>query len=168
MAKKSFRTHAEKIVALARDNNFTLRETVQHISGPKPTPFVGSPVTVANVMVEWFEQRALDGYNIHVNHPDQFRRLIDEARHPPASGPSRSETPASAIGSPITVHSRSPAGEAARSARWSAQAVAARPQPLHLHHRGWRPAPNWDQAQFLLMKLVIGLAISSRPFVRWR
>jgi len=63
---------------LARENNFTLRETVQHISAPKPTPFVGSPVTVADVMVEWFEQRALDGYNIHVNHPDQFRRLIDE------------------------------------------------------------------------------------------
>jgi FMN-dependent oxidoreductase (nitrilotriacetate monooxygenase family) len=78
VAQKSFRTHAEKIVALARENNFTLRETVQHISGPKPTPFVGSPVTVANVMVEWFEQRALDGYNIHVNHPDQFHRLIDE------------------------------------------------------------------------------------------
>jgi hypothetical protein len=78
VAQKSFRTHAEKIVALARENNLTLRQTVQHISAPKPTPFVGSPATVANVMVEWFEQRALDGYNIHVNHPDQFRRLIDE------------------------------------------------------------------------------------------
>jgi FMN-dependent oxidoreductase (nitrilotriacetate monooxygenase family) len=78
VAEKSFRTHAEKIVALARENNYTLRQTVQHISGPKPTPFVGSPETVADVMAQWFEERALDGYNIHVNHPAQFRRFIDE------------------------------------------------------------------------------------------
>src|SRR5580698_11143608 len=48
VAERSFRTHAEKIVGLAKDNNYTLRETVQHLSGPKPTPFVGSPGTVAN------------------------------------------------------------------------------------------------------------------------
>ena len=57
MAEKSFRTHAEKTVALARDNNYTLRQTVQHISAPKPTPFVGSPATVADVMGQWFAER---------------------------------------------------------------------------------------------------------------
>jgi FMN-dependent oxidoreductase (nitrilotriacetate monooxygenase family) len=77
-AQLSFRTQAEKIVALARDNNLTLRETVQRISGPKPTPFAGSAVTVANELQRWFEGRALDGYNIHVGHPDQFDRFIAE------------------------------------------------------------------------------------------
>ena len=78
VAERGFRTHAEKIVALARDNNYTLRQTVQQLSGPKPTPFVGSPVTVANVLQRWFEERALDGFNIHVGHPAQFRRFIED------------------------------------------------------------------------------------------
>ena len=78
VAERGFRTQAEKIVRLARDNNYTLRETVQAISGPKPTPFAGSPETVASEMQRWFEGRALDGYNIHIGHPAQFRRFLDD------------------------------------------------------------------------------------------
>lgn len=37
--------------------------------------FVGSPETVANVLQHWFEERGLDGYNIHIGHPSQFRRF---------------------------------------------------------------------------------------------
>jgi FMN-dependent oxidoreductase (nitrilotriacetate monooxygenase family) len=78
VAERGFRTHAENIVKLARDNNYTLRQTVQQLSGPKPTPFVGSPETVANVLQRWFEERALDGYNIHIGHPAQFRRFTED------------------------------------------------------------------------------------------
>jgi FMN-dependent oxidoreductase (nitrilotriacetate monooxygenase family) len=78
VAERGFRTQAEKIMKLARDNNYTLRQTVQQISGPKPTPFVGSPETVASVLQRWFEERALDGCNIHVGHPAQFRRFLDD------------------------------------------------------------------------------------------
>ncbi len=78
VAERGFRTQAEKILKLARDNNYTLRQTVQHLSAPRPTPFAGSPQTVATVLQQWFEQRALDGYNIHVGHPAQFRRFIEE------------------------------------------------------------------------------------------
>jgi FMN-dependent oxidoreductase (nitrilotriacetate monooxygenase family) len=78
VAERGFRTQAEKIVKLARDNGFTLRQTVQHISAPKPTPFVGSPQTVADILQQWFSERALDGANIHIGHPAQFRRFVDE------------------------------------------------------------------------------------------
>jgi FMN-dependent oxidoreductase (nitrilotriacetate monooxygenase family) len=78
VAERGFRTQAEKIVKLARDNNFTLRQTVQFISGPKPTPFAGSPETVANEIQRWFEARALDGLNYHIGHPGQLRRFVDE------------------------------------------------------------------------------------------
>jgi hypothetical protein len=78
VAERGFRTQAEKSVTLARDNNYTLRQTVQQLSGPKPTPFVGSPATVANVLQRWFEERALDGYNIHIGHPAQFRRFTED------------------------------------------------------------------------------------------
>jgi FMN-dependent oxidoreductase (nitrilotriacetate monooxygenase family) len=77
-AERGFRTQAEKIVKLARDRDLTLRQTVEQLSGPKPTPFVGAPETVADVLQHWFEQRALDGYNIHLGHPAQFRRFTDE------------------------------------------------------------------------------------------
>ena len=78
VAERSFRTHAEQITKLARDNHFTLRETVQHLSAPRPSPFVGSPQTVANEMRRWFAERALDGFNIFIGHPAQFRRFTHE------------------------------------------------------------------------------------------
>ena len=78
MAERGFRTQAEKIVKLARDNGYTLRETVQAISAPRPTPFAGAPETVADEMQRWFEGRALDGFNIHIGHPSQFRRFTSE------------------------------------------------------------------------------------------
>jgi hypothetical protein len=51
---------------------------VQFLSAPKPTPFVGSPQTVADILQRWFTERALDGANIHISHPSQFRRFTDE------------------------------------------------------------------------------------------
>jgi FMN-dependent oxidoreductase (nitrilotriacetate monooxygenase family) len=78
VAALSFRTQAEKIVALAAGNGYTLRETVNALSAPRPTPFAGSAVTVADELQRWFEARATDGYNIHIGHPDQFRRFTRE------------------------------------------------------------------------------------------
>ena len=77
-AQLSFRTQAEKIVALAKDNGYTLRETVNALSAPRPTPFAGSAVTVADELQRWFEHGAADGYLIQVGHPAQFRRFTGE------------------------------------------------------------------------------------------
>jgi alkanesulfonate monooxygenase SsuD/methylene tetrahydromethanopterin reductase-like flavin-dependent oxidoreductase (luciferase family) len=77
-AERGFRTNAEKIAGLARDNNFTLRQTVEFISSPRPTPFAGSPSTVADQIQRWFDARALDGLNVGVAHPGQWRRFREE------------------------------------------------------------------------------------------
>jgi FMN-dependent oxidoreductase (nitrilotriacetate monooxygenase family) len=77
-AERGFRTHAERIAKLARDNDFTLRQTVQFISSPKPTPFAGSPETVANQIQHWFTARALDGLNYHIGRPSQYHRFRTE------------------------------------------------------------------------------------------
>jgi FMN-dependent oxidoreductase (nitrilotriacetate monooxygenase family) len=77
-AERGFRTNAEHIAKLARDNGFTLRQTVEFISGPKPTPFAGSPATVADQIQHWFSARALDGLNYHVGRPGQWRRFRTE------------------------------------------------------------------------------------------
>lgn len=77
-AERGFRTGAEKIAKLAKDNDFTLRQTVEFISSPRPTPFAGSPETVASRIQEWFEARALDGLNYSVGHPGQWRRFRED------------------------------------------------------------------------------------------
>jgi len=77
-AERGFRTGAEKIAKLAKDNGWTLRQTVQFISSPKPTPFAGSPATVATEIQRWFDGRALDGLNVHIGHPGQWRRFREE------------------------------------------------------------------------------------------
>lgn len=48
------------------------------LSGPKPTLFVASPDTVAETITEWFTERAFDGCNVQVGHPEQFRRFTDQ------------------------------------------------------------------------------------------
>lgn len=77
-AERGFRTNAEKIAKLAKDKNFTLRQTVEFISSPKPTPFAGSPETVADRIQEWFEAGALDGLNYSLGHPSQWHRFREE------------------------------------------------------------------------------------------
>jgi FMN-dependent oxidoreductase (nitrilotriacetate monooxygenase family) len=77
-AERGFRTQAENIAKLARDRDFTLRQTVQFIASPKPTPFAGAPATVADQISGWFEGRALDGLNYHIANPAQWRRFREE------------------------------------------------------------------------------------------
>ena len=77
-AERGFRTNAEKIARLAKDNGFTLRQTVEFIS-PRGRPrSPASPATVADQIQEWFEARALDGLNVGVGHPGQWRRFREE------------------------------------------------------------------------------------------
>jgi FMN-dependent oxidoreductase (nitrilotriacetate monooxygenase family) len=76
--ERSFRTHAEGIKKLAREGNLTLRQVVQHQIEAFRSPFVGSPLTVANEIQRWFEAGGFDGINISVNVPSEFARFTDE------------------------------------------------------------------------------------------
>ncbi len=59
------------LVRRARENGWTLRQTVQATSEYTPGPFVGSPQTVADTIQTWFEAGAFDGLNL------AFRRTED-------------------------------------------------------------------------------------------
>ncbi|MFC7659508.1 hypothetical protein ACFQV8_28445 [Pseudonocardia benzenivorans] len=74
----SFRTQAEQIKKVARENGFTLRQTVEHFMSSTPAPFVGSAPTVAAEIERWFTGRGLDGLNVHVTVPSEFARFTDE------------------------------------------------------------------------------------------
>lgn len=74
----SFRTQAETIKAVARERRLTLRQTVELFTTSTPTPFVGSPATVAAEIERWFLGRGLDGLNVHVTAPSELARFTDE------------------------------------------------------------------------------------------
>ncbi|HVW42461.1 MAG TPA: LLM class flavin-dependent oxidoreductase [Amycolatopsis sp.] len=74
---RSFRTQADGIKKLAKDNGFTLRQVVEHLNGAARSPFVGSPQTVADTIQQWFEEGAFDGINVTVNTPSEFALFTD-------------------------------------------------------------------------------------------
>ncbi|MCU1517040.1 MAG: FMN-dependent oxidoreductase, nitrilotriacetate monooxygenase family [Pseudarthrobacter sp.] len=78
LGNDSFKTHADSIKRTARENSLTLRETVEHLFGYKPGPFVGTAQSVAAEIEEWFLAGALDGLNIHITAPSEFARFTDE------------------------------------------------------------------------------------------
>ncbi|MCU1528942.1 MAG: monooxygenase [Frondihabitans sp.] len=78
VAALSFKTNADKITDNALKNGLTLRQVVEQASAPKRGVFVGSAETVANLLTEWFEGGGVDGYNLHIDHPEQFRRFLAE------------------------------------------------------------------------------------------
>ncbi|WP_072804659.1 LLM class flavin-dependent oxidoreductase [Rhodococcoides yunnanense] len=77
-AERSFYTQAKKITELAVERGLTLRQTVEALNAPKLSPFTGTAVTVADELQRWLDGRALDGINIHIGHPAQFQRFVDE------------------------------------------------------------------------------------------
>lgn len=77
-AKNSFYTQARKVTDQAVEQGLTLRQAVERARAGRGSPFVGSAETVANEIQRWFEGRALDGLNVHLGHPAQFRRFVQE------------------------------------------------------------------------------------------
>jgi FMN-dependent oxidoreductase (nitrilotriacetate monooxygenase family) len=78
LGDRSFRTQAESIKKLARDNRYTLRQTVEHVLRSRESPFVGSPLTVADEIQRWFEAGAFDGINVTVTVPSEFAAFTDQ------------------------------------------------------------------------------------------
>jgi FMN-dependent oxidoreductase (nitrilotriacetate monooxygenase family) len=78
VGERSFRTHARAITQLARDNNYTLRQVVEHQLRSRRSPFVGSPLTVADEIQRWFEAGGFDGINVSVTVPSEFALFTDQ------------------------------------------------------------------------------------------
>ncbi|MFG0634747.1 LLM class flavin-dependent oxidoreductase [Pseudomonas sp. xss_2] len=77
-ARSSFFTNAKRIAEQAQDKGLSLRQAVEFGRQLRPGAFVGSAQSVAAKMTEWFEARALDGFNIYIGHPEQLRRFTQE------------------------------------------------------------------------------------------
>ncbi|EIK95446.1 monooxygenase, NtaA/SnaA/SoxA family protein [Pseudomonas sp. M47T1] len=67
---------SERIVALARDNRWTLRDTALHFSRPK-RDFVGTAEQVADQIEHWFKAGAADGFIINSVLPDGLQYFTE-------------------------------------------------------------------------------------------
>lgn len=67
---------SNKILAAARDEKLTLRETAYRFATPR-TDFVGTPEKVADAFERWLEQRASDGFVFNVSLPKELEVFAD-------------------------------------------------------------------------------------------
>ena len=54
----------ERVIELAARDNLTVRQLAQRVGGFSGLAFVGTPVTIADQMEEWFFSEACDGFNV--------------------------------------------------------------------------------------------------------
>ena len=65
------------LVEQAKENRWSLRQTVEASSQYKPGPFVGSPQTVADAIEHWWDTRAADGFLLHLRLTEEAENFID-------------------------------------------------------------------------------------------
>lgn len=68
----------ERVIALARRENLTVRQLAQRLGGYAGSAFVGTPETIADQMQEWLETEASDGFNIMFPYlPEGLNEFVD-------------------------------------------------------------------------------------------
>lgn len=67
-------------MALAREENLTMRQLANRISAGRQRAFLaGTPTQIADHMEQWFSEGAADGFNIIAPYfPDAFEEFVDE------------------------------------------------------------------------------------------
>ncbi|MGX9883245.1 LLM class flavin-dependent oxidoreductase [Streptomyces sp. NPDC002276] len=77
LAEKGGRTGASQLIERARTENLTLRQVAESVNQFRQSPFVGDPGTVADTIQQWFEARALDGFNLAFRTEDELNYFVD-------------------------------------------------------------------------------------------
>jgi FMN-dependent oxidoreductase (nitrilotriacetate monooxygenase family) len=75
LGANGYRSHAERIKRIARDERLTLRETALRFA-IRSSPFVGTAKTVADEVERWFRDGAADGFNIGHGEPGDLDAFI--------------------------------------------------------------------------------------------
>ena len=78
LAETGGRTRSAAIVERATEGGLSLRQTVEEFTQYSPSPFIGSPETVADTIQDWFLGRAADGLNLRARTPDDIDTFTSE------------------------------------------------------------------------------------------
>jgi FMN-dependent oxidoreductase (nitrilotriacetate monooxygenase family) len=77
LGKNGYRSAAERIKRIAKEERLSLRETALRFA-IRRSPFVGSPTTVADELERWFREGAADGFNVGVGDAPDLDDFIDK------------------------------------------------------------------------------------------
>jgi FMN-dependent oxidoreductase (nitrilotriacetate monooxygenase family) len=77
LGANGYRGAADRIKRVARDEKLTLRETAWRFAA-RESPFVGSPLTIANTIEHWFREGAADGFNVRASSPPDFTAFLEK------------------------------------------------------------------------------------------
>ena len=77
-ARNGWESSTDRLKQMAREERLTLRQMANRATTPK-TPFMGTPARVADIMQEWFEAGAADGFMLNGSVlPQAFDDFIDQ------------------------------------------------------------------------------------------
>lgn len=77
LGSDSHKGTSEKIVKHAKENNLTLRQVALQFATPKGQ-FVGTPERVADLIQEWVEEKAADGFIVGASTPKGLPEFVDQ------------------------------------------------------------------------------------------
>jgi FMN-dependent oxidoreductase (nitrilotriacetate monooxygenase family) len=78
LAEKGGRTRGLELVQRAQEQGLSLRQVVDTVTEYHPSPFTGSPDTVAAAITGWFEARAADGLNLRFRTTEDVERFTGD------------------------------------------------------------------------------------------
>lgn len=76
LGQNSFRSGTDKIKKVAKEKNFTLRQVALQSATPRPQ-FIGTPEKIADLIEEWHEEGAADGFIIHSSIPSGLNDFVE-------------------------------------------------------------------------------------------
>lgn len=72
----SFRSTTDRIKQRAKEHNLTLRQVALQAATPR-TSFIGTPERVADIIQQWFEEDAADGFIVGSPLPEGFNDFVE-------------------------------------------------------------------------------------------
>lgn len=76
LGENSFKSDTNRIKKVAKDEQLTLRQVALREATPR-TPFLGTPKEVANLIQNWYEEKAVDGFILITNLPSELESFVD-------------------------------------------------------------------------------------------
>lgn len=76
LGQNSFRSGTDKIKKVAKEKNLTLRQVALQSATPRPQ-FIGTPEKIADLIQEWHEEGAADGFIIHSSIPSGLNDFVE-------------------------------------------------------------------------------------------
>lgn len=76
LGSNSYRSSTDRIKRIAKEENLTLRQTALRFATPRSS-FVGTPEKIADIVQQWFEEGAADGFIIHTGVPSVLKEFVE-------------------------------------------------------------------------------------------